>query len=111
MQTTLRLLLGLKIIHTVLFVLKDMLISFADSSTTLSKDCKPNHYEHEASDYSSAMQLWVKGVDCEVRGCCSLIFCQRAARLLPSTALQTEENQVATNTAAQERVDSLPVEH
>ena len=52
------------------------------------------YYEHEASDYSSAMQLWVEGVDCEVRGYCSLIFCRRAARLLPGTALQTEDGQV-----------------
>ena len=51
------------------------------------------YYEHEASDYSSAMQMCVEGVDYEVRGYCSLIFCRKAARLLPGTALQTEEGQ------------------
>ena len=55
------------------------------------------YYEHEASDYSSAMQLWVEVVDCDAVRCyCALIFCQRAARLLPGTALQTEEGQVRT---------------
>ena len=48
------------------------------------------YYEHEASDYSSAMQLWVEGVDCEVGDYCPPIFCRRAARLLPGTALKTE---------------------
>ena len=52
------------------------------------------YYEQEASDYSSAMQLWVEGIDCEVGGYSSLIFCRRAARLLPGTALQTEEGQM-----------------
>ena len=51
------------------------------------------YYEH-ASDYSSAMQLMVEEVDCEVGDCCSLIFCRIAAHLLPGTALQTEEGQV-----------------
>ena len=52
------------------------------------------YYEHEASDYSSAMQLQVEGVDCEVGGYCLLIFCLTAARWLPGTALQTEEGQM-----------------
>ena len=51
------------------------------------------YFEHGASDNYSAMQLWVEEVDCEVHGYSSLIFCQRAARLLPGTALQTEEGQ------------------